>query len=201
MTGTGKATATAAAAFIVAGALAACGISAQPAGNPTSNPSTSTAAATTVTQTPEQQAEALARAAVAKFYRGRDEAVFDPQQTTADFFNSFAVGSALVEEQNTWRAAKAQRARQVGYTEIKSVTHLSTDLRTDANASPPAIPTVQFLVCYDVSKVDILDQDGKSVVPPSRKPTGLKRVGVANYHYPSTTDWLVAYSERKADSC
>ena len=45
------------------------------------------------------------------------------------------------------------------------------------------MPTVQIDVCYDVSGVDILDRDGKSVVTPDRPETGWVRYSVANYQW------------------
>ena len=194
-------------AVLVGTLLAAC---ASPAVHPTESTSAAsttlttsseTASSTSPTQSPEEIAQVAAKAMVVKFYRDGDLGLADPQKTTADFFNASAVSSALTQAQNSWIAAKGQNLHQTGETTLKSVEHLKTDLTNNPKASPPNIPTVQFLVCYDVSKVNIVDKDGKSVVPASRKPTGLVRVGVSNYSYPSVDGWRVAYLDKKADSC
>jgi hypothetical protein len=187
--------------------LAACTTPTAPSSETTSStqasattPSTSTST-TSMTQSPEEAAQVLAKAMAVKFYRDRDLGLADPQKTTADFFKGSAVSSALTEVQNSWIAYKGQTLHATGETTLKSVEHLKTDLTNSPKASPPSIPTVQFMVCYDVSKVNVVDKDGKSVVPASRKPTGLVRVGVGNYSYPATDGWRVSYLDKKADSC
>ena len=39
---------------------------------------------------------------------------------------------------------------------------MKTDLTMDLKATPPAVPIVTFLVCYDVSGVNVVDSKGKS---------------------------------------
>ncbi len=56
------------------------------------------------------------------------------------------------------------------------------------------MPTVVIDVCWDVSKVDVLDKSGKSIVSPTRPNTGWTRYTVANYVYAAdpTSGWRVA---------
>ena len=138
---------------------------------------------------------------VARYYRDSDVGLYEPAKTSPSFFEGSSVGTALVENVNVLNAVKAQKVRQTGETKLRSVKHVATDLTKDLKATPPAIPVVTFLVCYDVSGVDIVDGKGKSVVPASRKPTGLRLVGVVNRDYPSPTGWRVEYVQPKADSC
>ena len=64
------------------------------------------------------------------------------------------------------------------------------------NSAPDAgkVPTVVIDVCWDVSKVDVLDKSGKSIVSPDRPDTGWTRYTVANYEYAAdpTGGWRVA---------
>ncbi|GAA2028620.1 hypothetical protein GCM10009740_17810 [Terrabacter terrae] len=138
---------------------------------------------------------------VSRYYRDSDLGLYEPAKTNPSFFEGSSVGTALVENVNVLSAVKAQKLRQTGETKLKSVTHVATDLTNDLKATPPAVPVVTFLVCYDVSAVDIVDSRGKSVVPASRKPTGLRLVGVVNRDYPSHSGWRVEYVQAKADSC
>lgn len=138
---------------------------------------------------------------VTKYYRDSDVGLYEPAKTNPSFFEGSSVGTALIDNVNVLNAVKAQKVRQTGNTKLKSITHVATHLQKDLKATPPAVPVVTFLVCYDVSGVDIVDSAGKSVVPDSRKPTGLRLVGVVNRDYPSPTGWRVEYVQPKADSC
>ena len=62
---------------------------------------------------------------------------------------------------------------------------------------PAACRPFQVDVCYDVSGVDIVDADGKSVVPDDRPDSGWVRHSVSNYEWASDRSgaWRVATSE------
>lgn len=83
--------------------------------------------------------------------------------------------------------------RQTGTTAINELKVQSVTLD---NSDPKAgkVPTVVIDVCWDVSKVDVLDKSGKSIVPPDRPDTGWTRYTVANYKYAAdpTGGWRVA---------
>lgn len=138
---------------------------------------------------------------VAKYYHDSDRGLYDPSQTSEEFFKESSTGTALVENINALNSAKTQGIHLTGETKLKSVTHVKTDLAKDPKSSPPTIPYVQFMVCYDVSSVNVVDKDGKSVVPASRKPTGLRLLGVVNYEYPNPDGWRVGYVQPKRDKC
>jgi hypothetical protein len=54
----------------------------------------------------------------------------------------------------------------------------------------------------DVSKFNIVDKDGRSIVPPSRKPHVPVNVTVYNYQLPDPTQWRVGLvTEVKDGSC
>lgn len=192
-------------AAITVAALAACTGASTPS-TPTSS-STSTVSASTsssptsTTTSPEQVAQEEARGMVSRYYRDSVIGLYDPAKTNASFFKASSIGSALVDNVNALNAAKAQKARLTGKTQLKSVRHVETDLAMDLKSSPPTVPVVTFLVCYDVTGVNVVDSAGKSIVPASRKPTGLRLVGVVNYEYPSPDGWRVGYVQPKADKC
>ena len=67
-----------------------------------------------------------------------------------------------------------QGQRQAGTTRVSELKVQSVNLD---NSDPDAgkVPTVVIDVCWDVSKVDVLDKDGKSIVCPNRPDTGWTR--------------------------
>ncbi|THI92773.1 hypothetical protein E7Z54_21530 [Nocardioides sp.] len=83
--------------------------------------------------------------------------------------------------------------RQTGTTAINELKVQSVNLD---NSDPKAgkVPTVVIDVCWDVSKVDVLDRSGKSIVSPDRPDAGWTRYTVANYDYAAdpTGGWRVA---------
>ena len=58
------------------------------------------------------------------------------------------------------------------------------------NSDPKAgkVPTVQIDLCFDVSEVDVVDANGKSVVSPDRPDTGWIRFLVSNYEWDADPD-------------
>lgn len=160
------------------------------------------ATSTTAAASPQRAAEDAAAKMVVRYFQDRDAGLFEPTKTAPDFFKATTISSELIARQNTLAAAQAQRIHQVGSAQLASTRLTRISLKNDLKASPPVIPTVEFEVCYDVSKVNIVDAKGKSVVPASRKPRGIMRVGVSNYDYPSPTAWRVAFTDAsEAKTC
>lgn len=85
---------------------------------------------------------------------------------------------------------------QTGETRIAELVVQSVDLD---NSDPKAgrVPTVQVDVCYDVSDVDVVDEDGQSIVSPERPEVGWIRYFVANYEWATdpSAAWRVANSK------
>ena len=121
MTRARRRTATSVAAITVA-ALAACTGASTPS-TPTSS-STSTVSASTSssptspTTSPEQVAQEEARGMVSRYYRDSVTGLYDPAKTNASFFKASSIGSALVDNVNALNAAKAQKARLTGKTQL-----------------------------------------------------------------------------------
>ena len=70
----------------------------------------------------------------------------------------------------------------------------------DLNNSDPKAgraPTVQVDVCYNLTDVDVVDEDGESIVNPDRPETGWIRYFVSNYKWETDPSgaWRVATSK------
>lgn len=125
----------------------------------------------------------------------------DPLKSKSTCFDQVAISSALTELRNTLALAQAARTKRVGYLEIVSAKVSKIDLTNRPKESPLTIPTVTVDVCYDVSKLDIVDATGKSIVPSTRKPRAIEKVAVVNYKYPDPTQWRVGYVVLTGNSC
>ncbi len=103
---------------------------------------------------------------------------------------------------NALGGAKQMRTRVSGDISLLSVRQKSVNLTNNPSATPPVIPEVVFRVCTDVSSYNIVDKDGKSIVPPDRKPHVLVDVSVLNYKYPDPAEWRVGLvTPVKDESC
>jgi hypothetical protein len=115
-------------------------------------------APSTTSLSPQELEAEAAEAAVVKFWRVVDELSADPN-TSLNKLANVARGSSIA----TWRQMladdRARQHRQVGTVVVASVA---------AKAKGPK--TWQVTACIDVSKVNVVDKDGKSVVAATRPP-------------------------------
>lgn len=106
---------------------------------------------------------------------------------------SVATSTQLRAAQTLLRSQRDQARHQTGDTNVAELTVQTVNLD---NSDPKAgkVPTVVIDVCWDVSKVDVLDKSGASIVSPDRPDTGWTRYTVANYHFADnpTKGWRVA---------
>lgn len=160
-------------------------------------PSSSTSSAVADPNSPQARSGAM----VDQFFAVSSRCLFDPQKTPMTCFDSVAVGSELTDLRNELSSAKTAYTKQIGSTRVVWAKRLKVDLTNKPKETPPTIPIVTYSVCYDVSKVNIVDYQGKSIVPPNRKPRGIVTVAVANYHYPSPAGWRVAYEQSTGKTC
>lgn len=166
-----------------------------PSTSSTSSSTPTTTTTTTTTKSPEQEATALAEQMVTTYFRLKDESLFNPAQFRPQDYESVAISSELTNLKNLHSAAVSQKLKQMGYTQVVSMRNPRVDLTNKPKATPPEVPTVQLDVCYDVTKVNIVDSAGKSVVPASRAPRGVMLVGVSNYSYPTAGQWRVSFTK------
>ena len=204
-----RTTITALTAAAVAAVLASCSGGDGPA-IPTSTPSQATtlttsastpASPTTSADTPEAIATARAGEAVRRYYRVSTECMKDPQTTPATCFDGAAISSELTNLRNGLASAKAAHTKVIGDATVDSMTQAKIDLTNKPKETPPTIPKVVFNVCYDVSKVNVVDYQGNSIVPPERKARAIGKLTVLNYKYPDPTQWRVGLVEATGKSC
>jgi hypothetical protein len=188
------ASALATAALLLA-AVTACADDGQ---DPSSNlPPTSTSP-TPSASTPPSDAEVASEAAselVRRYYVVRNQLRQDPKQPLS-LLKTVAISTELAAQENLFKKEREQGLYQTGETRVAELEVQSVNLD---NSDPKAgkVPTVQIDVCFDVSDVDLIDADGKSVVSPDRPDTGWIRYSVANYEWDSDPDgaWRVASSQ------
>lgn len=164
--------------------------------DPRSNPPASSPSSSSPTPTsPSESATAAATATVNDYYAIRNQLRRDPTQPLSKL-KQVAISTELTTQQTLFKREREQGLHQIGETKVVELEVQSVNLD---NSDPQAgkVPTVQIDVCFDVSGVDVLDADGKSVVTPERPDTGWIRYSVANYQWDSDPDgaWRVASSQ------
>ena len=175
-------------------AVSACGgddtdppATAEPSSTPSSSAPTSASPSS-----PSDEASAGATDAVRSYFTVVDQLRSDP---AADLkkLKSVATSAQLNAVTTLIDRSRDEGQQQTGTTAINELQVQSVNLD---NSDPKAgkVPTVVIDVCWDVTKVDVLDKSGKSIVSPDRPDTGWTRYTVANYKYAAdpTGGWRVA---------
>jgi hypothetical protein len=199
MRNVGRATRLAAAATLLLVLSACSGESGDPGNDPTATPtSTSTSPTPSASETPPTEVEAASQAAeatVREYYEIRDQLGLDPTAPLR-LFRQVATSIELEAQQRLFKKERSQGLVQTGHTRIAELVVQSVDLN---NSDPKAgrVPTVQVDVCYDVTDVDVVDEDGKSIVNPDRPEKGWIRYFVSNYKWETDPSgaWRVATSK------
>lgn len=174
----------------------------EPTTTTTASPRDTTTTATPTPPSPEEEATAAAEAVVREYFETVPRCLADPMNTEPSCFEDVSVGSELNDNRNALIAAKQVESTASGTLDVISMERQSVDLANDQDASPPIVPIVIFEVCTDVSKFQIVDQDGNSLVPADRQPRVLTNMGVVNYEYPDGDGWRVGWvEEREEASC
>ena len=196
MTNRRRTSALAAAALIVSALLAGCSHEPSSTSRQTASPSISSASPSpSPIASPTSSSDAAtvaATSAIRKYF-----AVVDDLRRVPDSdlkrLKSVATSAQLTAVETLIRRQRGEGQRQTGATAISELTVQSVNMD---NSHPAAgkVPTIAIDVCWDVSKVDVLDKGGKSIVSPNRPDTGWTRYTVANYEYAGdpTGGWRVA---------
>jgi hypothetical protein len=175
-------------------AVSACGGSdtdpppaSEPSATASSSPATSASASS-----PSDTASADASEAVRSYFTVVDQLRSEPAADLKQL-SSVATSAQLNAVETLIGRQRNEGQRQIGTTAINELTVQSVNLN---NSDPKAgkVPTVVIDVCWDVSKVDVLDKSGKSIVSPDRPDTGWTRYTVANYEFEAEPSggWRVA---------
>jgi hypothetical protein len=104
----------------------------------------------------------------------------------ASELDAVASSSQLAAQKNLLKTQREAGLRQVGDTKLVEVKVESVSVDEPA--------TAYVDVCWDVSDVDVVDGDGKSVVTPDRKSVGWTRFTVTNTNWEKapTDGWRVS---------
>ena len=187
-----------AAAALLLVAMTSCANDGQdPAANASPTPSSSTPTPT-ATATPPSDTELASEAASAtlrKYYDVRNQLRQNPSRPLS-LLDQVAISTELAAQRNLFEKERKQGLRQVGATKVAELEVQSVNLD---NSDPKAgkVPTVQIDLCFDVSKVDVVDADEKSVISLDRPDTGWIQFLVSNYEWETDPDagWRVASSK------
>ena len=157
-----------------------------------SSTSPSTPATSSSPSSPSDEARADASDALRNYFTVVDQLRSDPKGDLKKL-KSVATSAQLNAVETLIGRQRDEGQRQTGTTAINEMQVQSVSLD---NSDPKAgkVPTVVIDVCWDVSKVDVLDKSGKSIVSPDRPDTGWTRYTVANYKYAAdpTGGWRVS---------
>lgn len=166
-------------------------------GNPGTSPAP-TVSSPSVTATPPSDndvATAAATQTVRDYYAVRDQLRQDPTRPLKQL-TTVAISTELSAQENLFKRERRDGLHQTGDTKIADLIVQSVSLD---NSDPKAgrVPVVQIDVCFDVSKVDIVDKNDSSVVIKNRPDRGWIRFSVANYKWnvEPAGAWRVASSE------
>ena len=187
-----------AAAALLLVAMTSCANDGQdPAANASPTPSSSTPTPT-ATATPPSDTELASEAASAtlrKYYDVRNQLRQNPSRPLS-LLDQVAISTELAAQKNLFKKERKQGLHQVGATKVAELEVQSVNLD---NSDPKAgkVPTVQIDLCFDVSKVDVVDADEKSVISLDRPDTGWIQFLVSNYEWDANPNagWRVASSK------
>lgn len=154
----------------------------------TGSPTPSSPAPATTTPTPPSDSEIASEAAakvVRQYFATVDRVRQDAERPESDL-DAVASSTQLTAQKKLLRSQREAGRHQVGNTEIVELDVESVSLDNPA--------TALIDVCWDVSGVDVLDADGKSVVTAERKDVGLTRFTVTNDEWATapTDGWRVS---------
>jgi len=166
--------------------------------DPSANQSPTPSSPTPATTAPPSESEVASTAASAvlrKYYDVRNQLRQDPTQPLT-LLGNVAISTELAAQQNLFKRERKQGLHQVGETKIAELDVQSVNL-DNSDAKAGKVPTVQIDLCFDVSDVDVVDANGKSVISPDRPDTGWIQFLVSNYQWDTDPDggWRVASSQ------
>ncbi|MGI5190207.1 hypothetical protein ACQEVI_18870 [Promicromonospora sp. CA-289599] len=189
--------------------LAACSAESGPAAGPAASESATATAEPSPTPSPtktklsaEEKAEDKAVKQAEKVLREYNQmeniSMQAPKEFDPEKYKQVAIGTALSYIQSVYAGVSYAGQHQVGEVQLDSVEVLEVDLTHKPKQTPPEIPHVDFMVCTDISEMDTI-MDGKPMESADAKDRLVYRIGVVNYKYPDSSQWLVGYVEYKED--
>ncbi|WP_137122973.1 hypothetical protein [Segeticoccus rhizosphaerae] len=162
--------------------------------SPSNTPAAPSPTSSRTASGPKAVAKANARKVLERYFQVHDACMNRPEQAKMSCFDEVTIGTQRRNNRNGLSNAKAYDIKQIGKLKVISVKPVKVDLTNEPKQQPPVIPTVVFEVCYDVSKVNIVDGNGKSLVTADRINHGRTKFSVYDYDYPDQSQWRVGYS-------
>jgi hypothetical protein len=186
MTNTRRVSALAAATLAVS-VLAGCSDDSTVTATTSESPTATSPAPTSTTSKPPTESEVAQQAAtevVHDYFATIDRLRQDPRLPLAEL-KKVAISGQLAAQEIFTRNQRKVGNQQTGHSKVVDMVVQSVNLD---NSAPEAgkIPTVQVDVCWDVSQVDILDRQGRSMITAERPDRGWTRYTVANYSWKAT---------------
>jgi len=178
--------------------VSSCGGSDDPVAQPTPSSAAPTTSAPTsssvVPVSAEDQAVTEATEAVSQFYAAIDRINAD-RNSDPDTLHDVTTGDAYLAQVRQAVQMKARGLTQIGNGRVVDATPFSIDLTTDAGANPPKFPTVVMDACLDVGDVNVVDAEGKSVVPATRLAQTTARLNVVHFDFGWRVDKIASSGE------
>jgi hypothetical protein len=144
---------------------------------------------------PSDSAAADASSLMQRYFSVLDDVRTEPT-TPLTKLKSVTTSTQLTAQTHLVQAERQKGLHQVGSTRIAQLLVQSVNL-DNSNPSAGKVPTVLIDVCWDVSEADLVDENGHSVVNPTRVDRGWTRYTVANYHWFANPSggWRIASSQ------
>lgn len=184
---------------VATGVLALVAVTACAENGPSTSPTTppvSSSAPPSASPASDTEEAAAAAVAMVRSYHATLDRLRQDHTESMDALSKVETSTLLTADRHLLEGERAKKLRQVGDTNVADTSVEGVNLD---NSDPDAgkVPTVTVDVCWDVSEVDVVDADGKSVVGPGRTDVGWTRYIVANYHYRTdpATGWRVASAQ------
>lgn len=185
---------------VVALLVSSCGGEDDPVAQPAPSSAAPTTSAPTsssvVSVSAEDQALADVSEIVNQYYALLDQIGAD-RSADANILRDVATGDALQNAIRNDVRSKAQGRVQIGNVKVLEVEPFSIDLTSDPAADPRKYETIVIDTCIDVSGVNVVDAEGKSVVLATRLPQSADRFTVMNYDF----GWRITTVEYAGQPC
>jgi len=180
--------------------ISSCGGPDDPVAQPTpSSAAPSSSAPTSASVVPvsaEDQAVADASDLVVKYYAAIDRVNLDPN-TDANTLRDVTANEAFDLQLRTALQTKSRGLTQIGNVRVLDVKPFSIDLSSDSTTNPRKYPTIVMDTCIDVTGVNVVDAEGKSVVATTRPPQSAARIDVVQFDF----GWRVNAIESAGQPC
>jgi hypothetical protein len=180
---------------IVAAALTAALLTLTACNNDEANstePPSSSSPSPTRSLSPEDRAIQQAEPVIRKYF-GVYEVVLKTPAQGPKRFEQVARGRELRDLRAEWRLFRDQGVHVEGSGRIAKLTITHADVEVD-----PAV--VEADICFDVSKANVVDRQGRVVTAKGREDMSLRRMRLTNDDWPRGK-WMVSWTEAKNEAC